>query len=126
MKPATEILQSAIELLTTSLHHTPRTEPQIIADTYTAINDIRELLARSSEPVARVIECGNAYAKVKLSGDAWGSTKVGDVFYLHQQTRSAQPLTEEADVELCDCGKPWGRPHNCPYGHSTASPEKAA
>ena len=37
------------------------------------------------EPVAEVLECGNLYAKVKLLGDAWGSTSVGDKFYAAPQ-----------------------------------------
>ena len=30
---------------------------------------------------AEVIECGNSYAKVKLKGEAFGSARVGDIFY---------------------------------------------
>lgn len=37
------------------------------------------------EPVATVVECGNLYAKVKLSGEAFGTTKVGDRLYKAQQ-----------------------------------------
>ena len=34
---------------------------------------------------AEVIECGNSYAKVKLKGEAFGSTRVGDIFYTAPQ-----------------------------------------
>ena len=34
---------------------------------------------------AEVIECGNLYAKVKLKGEAFGSTRVGDIFYTAPQ-----------------------------------------
>lgn len=34
---------------------------------------------------AEVIECGNSYAKVKLKGEAFGSTRVGDIFYAAPQ-----------------------------------------
>ena len=37
------------------------------------------------EPVAEVLECGNLYAKVRLLGEAWGSTRVGDKFYAAPQ-----------------------------------------
>ena len=43
---------------------------------------------------AEVIECGNSYAKVKLKGEAFGSTKVGDIFYTSPQP----PLAVAAPV----------------------------
>lgn len=39
---------------------------------------------------AEVVECGNLYAKVKLRGDAFGSTNVGDVFYSAPQPAPQQ------------------------------------
>ena len=47
---------------------------------------------------AEVIECGNSYAKVKLKGEAFGSTKVGDIFY----TAPQQEATKAAPGELKD------------------------
>lgn len=38
---------------------------------------------------AEVVACGNLYAKVKLRGDAFGSTNVGDVFYSAPQPSPA-------------------------------------
>ena len=35
-------------------------------------------------PAAIVLECGNLYAKVKLTNEAFGTTKVGDKFYKMQ------------------------------------------
>ena len=43
---------------------------------------------------AEVIECGNSYAKVKLKGEAFGSTKVGDIFYTAPQPAPA-PLSDD-------------------------------
>ena len=42
---------------------------------------------------AEVIECGNSYAKVKLKGEAFGSARVGDIFYTAPQPAPA-PLSE--------------------------------
>ena len=47
---------------------------------------------------AEVIECGNSYAKVKLKGEAFGSTRVGDIFY----TALQQEATKAAPGELKD------------------------
>ena len=41
---------------------------------------------------AEVIECGNLYAKVKLKGEAFGSTKVGDIFYTALQQEAQEPV----------------------------------
>ena len=40
---------------------------------------------------AEVIECGNSYAKVKLKGEAFGSTKVGDIFYTAPEQGAQEP-----------------------------------
>ena len=48
---------------------------------------------------AEVIECGNSYAKVKLKGEAFGSTKVGDIFYT-----APQPEHDLKDVPCACCG----------------------
>ena len=47
---------------------------------------------------AEVIECGNSYAKVKLKGEAFGSTKVGDIFYTAPQQEAQEPAF--VDVSL--------------------------
>ena len=41
---------------------------------------------------AEVIECGNSYAKVKLKGEAFGSTKVGDIFYTAPKQEAQEPV----------------------------------
>ena len=42
-------------------------------------------------PAAVVIECGNLYAKVKLTDEAFGTTKVGDKLYRTQASAGASP-----------------------------------
>ena len=76
-----------------------------IADRYgnaDAASDMRAMLTEAPqpqplvvEPVAEVLECGNLYAKVKLLGDAWGSTSVGDKFY-------AAPQPQQPAINQCD------------------------
>ena len=48
---------------------------------------------------AEVIECGNSYAKVKLKGEAFGSTRVGDIFYTALQ--QDEPVGEVVSAS-CD------------------------
>lgn len=48
----------------------------------------------AQEPVAIVVECGNLYAKVKLSGKAFGTTKVGDELY--RAPTAPMPLSDAA------------------------------
>lgn len=56
---------------------------------------------------AEVIECGNLYAKVKLKGEAFGSTRVGDTFYAAPQppttaqaAESVPAIQGEVNVQL--------------------------
>lgn len=46
-------------------------------------------------PAAVVHECGNLYAKVKLCGEAFGTTKVGDRLY-------SAPVSPNDDADLLD------------------------
>ena len=48
---------------------------------------------------AEVIECGNSYAKVKLKGEAFGSARVGDIFYTALQ--QDEPVGEVVSAS-CD------------------------
>lgn len=48
---------------------------------------------------AEVIECGNSYAKVKLKGEAFGSVRVGDIFYTALQ--QDEPVGEVVSAS-CD------------------------
>ena len=45
---------------------------------------------------AEAIECGNLYAKVKLKGKAFGSTRVGDIFYTAPQPSPTAKAAESA------------------------------
>lgn len=49
---------------------------------------------------AEVIECGNSYAKVKLKGEAFGSARVGDIFYTAPQPVAREPLTDAQIAEM--------------------------
>lgn len=57
---------------------------------------------------AEVIECGNLYAKVKLKGEAFGSVRVGDIFYTALQQDDAYdhgPQAETVEEAARDVGK---------------------
>ena len=55
---------------------------------------------------AEVIECGNSYAKVKLKGEAFGSTKVGDIFYTAPKQESASTIRVGWGRDYQDSGRP--------------------
>lgn len=54
----------------------------------------------AQEPVAIVVECGNLYAKIKLSGEAFGATKVGDELY--RAPTAPVPLSEREEIAMVD------------------------
>ncbi len=55
---------------------------------------------------AEVIECGNSYAKVKLKGEAFGSTKVGDIFYTAPQQEAQEPALFVSAKQLASLADP--------------------
>lgn len=72
-------------------------------------------------PAAIVYECGNLYAKVKLCGEAFGTTKVGDRLYNEpippsDDTSMLDWLSHAGPVSICLVVD---RPHDGEYEVST-------